>query len=288
MRMFVACLCHKLRSSTGSPPRGVAFGQIRFAAAAGWRPVAGHVMLRQTTDLGGSVMKLAAAFLLAALAAPVLAQSPARPADDTARDAARKPDAMVKFAGIKPGSVVGDFIPGGGYFTRVFSIAAGPKGKVIAIIPAAAEKAYPDATKAVRALTTTGYPNVSVVNDLTDPALTGKLDVFWTAQNYHDLKNSQSAEQMAGFNKLVFSMLKPGGVYVIEDHTAAAGAPADVTKTLHRIDPAKVKAEVTAAGFVFDGASTVLANPADPKTANVFDPSIQGKTDQFVYRFKKP
>jgi len=233
-------------------------------------------------------MKLAAALLLVALAAPALAQAPVRPADDTARDAARKPEAMVKFAHIKPGSVVADFIPGGGYFTRVFSIAAGPTGKVIAIIPPAAEKAYPDASKAIRALSTTGYPNVSVINDLTDPSLTGKLNVFWTAQNYHDLHNSQTPEQLAGLNKLVFSMLKPGGYYVVVDHSAAAGSPADVTKTLHRIDPATVKAEVTAAGFVFDGETKVLANPADPKTANVFDPSIRGKTDQFVYRFKKP
>lgn len=234
-------------------------------------------------------MKLFAALLLAAaLAAPALAQAPARPAEDTARDAARKPDAMVTLAGIKSGSVVGDFIPGGGYFTRVFSIAAGPTGKIIAIIPAAAEKAYPDATKAVRALATSGYPNVSVVNDLADPALTGKLDVFWTAQNYHDLHNSQTPEQIAGFNKVVFSTLKPGGVFVVVDHSAAAGSAADVTRTLHRIDPAVVKAEVTAAGFVLDGESKVLANAADPKTANVFDPAIKGKTDQFVYRFKKP
>jgi predicted methyltransferase len=232
-------------------------------------------------------MKLFAALLLAA-AAPAFAQAPARPAEDTARDAARKPEAMVAFAGIKPGAVVGDFIPGTGYFTRVFSIAVGPKGQVIAIIPAAAEKAYPDATKTVRALPTTGFPNVSVVNSLTDPALAGKLDVFWTAQNYHDLHNSQTAEQIAGFNKAVLATLKPGGVFVIVDHSAVAGAPADVTKTLHRIDPATVKAEVTAAGFVFDGASTALANPADPKTANVFDPAVRGKTDQFVYRFKKP
>jgi predicted methyltransferase len=43
-----------------------------------------------------------------------------------------------------------------------------------------------------------------------------------------------------------------------------------------------------AAGFKFDGESAVLHNPADTHTANVFDPSIRGRTDQFVYRFKKP
>jgi predicted methyltransferase len=61
-----------------------------------------------------------------------------------------------------------------------------------------------------------------------------------------------------------------------------------VADTLHRIDPAIVKQEVAAAGFKFDGESPVLRNPADPHTALVFDPSIRGKTDQFVYKFSKP
>lgn len=80
--------------------------------------------------------------------------------------------------------------------------------------------------------------------------------------------------------------LKPGGYYVVIDHAAVAGAPADVTKTLHRIDPAVVKAEVVAAGFVFDGESKALANPADDHSKAVSDPAIRGHADQFAMRFR--
>ena len=90
------------------------------------------------------------------------------------------------------------------------------------------------------------------------------------------------------FNRAVFAALRPGGVYVILDHAAAAGSGLSATETLHRIDPAAVKADMKAAGFVFDGESAILANAADPHTKMVFDPSIRGHTDQFLLRFKKP
>ena len=228
----------------------------------------------------------AATAVIAFAATAAFAQT--RPAADTARDAARKPADMVAFAGIKKGSQVADMIPGGGYFTRVFAIAAGSEGHVYAVIPPQAEAAYPDDSKTVRALATTGYPNVSVVASPVDPAMAGKLDVFWTAQNYHDLHNGLPPEGVIGFNKAVFAALKPGGVYVIVDHAAKDGSGLADTKTLHRIDPAVIKSEAVAAGFTFDGESGVLRNPADAKTASVFDPSIRGHTDQVAYRFKKP
>lgn len=221
----------------------------------------------------------------AAIATPLAAAD--RPAADMARDADRKPADMVAFAGIKPGMKVADMIPGGGYFTRVFANAVGPTGKVVAIIPPQAEAAYPEPSAALRAMGANGWPNVSVVSSHNDPAVAG-ADVFWTAQNYHDLHNAYTPEQVIGFNKQVFAALKPGGVYVIADHSAKDGSGVAETKTLHRIDAASVKAEVTAAGFVYDGESKVLANPADPRTANVFDPTIRSHTDRFVYRFKKP
>lgn len=93
---------------------------------------------------------------------------------------------------------------------------------------------------------------------------------------------------MAAFNRAVFAALKPGGVYIVLDHAAAKGSPADVTETLHRIEPTTVRRQVEAAGFVFDGESAALANPDDPHDAGPFDPSIRGHTDQFVYRFRKP
>ena len=93
---------------------------------------------------------------------------------------------------------------------------------------------------------------------------------------------------MAAFDKQVFNALKPGGLFVVIDHVAVAGSGFTATDTLHRVDPEAVKKEVEAAGFVFDGESDALKNPADPHTLKVFDPSIRGKTDQFIFRFKKP
>lgn len=233
-------------------------------------------------------MLFRAAIAAVMIAAPAVA-APERPAADTARDAARKPGEMVAFAKIKPGARVVDIIAGGGYFTRVFAIAAGPKGHVVAVVTPSAAQLDAAAAKSVTDLATDpGYGNISIVPGLQDPSLNGNIDVAWTAQNYHDLHNFLPPEGVAGFNKAVFAALKPGGYYVVLDHAAAAGSGLGATKTLHRIDPAAVKAEVTAAGFVYEGEYRGLANPADPHTAIVFDPAIRGKTDQFVYRFRKP
>jgi predicted methyltransferase len=90
------------------------------------------------------------------------------------------------------------------------------------------------------------------------------------------------------FNKAVFAALKPGGVYVILDHADGAGTGLTGTQSRHRIDIEKVKADMKAAGFTLDSESKILANAADDHTKNVFDPSIRGKTDQFLLKFRKP
>jgi predicted methyltransferase len=217
-----------------------------------------------------------------------------RPAADVQRDAARKPAQVVAFAGLKRGDRVIDFIPGGGYFTRIFSGVVGPKGHVYAMVPGAAEALEAKATATITEYAAS-HPNVSVVVtkglDLSAPG--GPVDVFWTAQNYHDLynpltKGAPKATSMAPINKAVFAALKPGGTYFIIDHVAPAGSGTSATNTLHRIDPNVVMKDVTSAGFVFVGKSDVLRNPADPHTALVFDPSIRGHTDQFVFKFRKP
>jgi predicted methyltransferase len=219
---------------------------------------------------------------------------PGRPATDVARDSARKPAEMVAFAGLKSGQRVVDFIPGGGYFTRIFSGVVGPKGHVYAMVPGAAEALEAPGTATIAAFAA-NHANVSVVItkgiDFTPPG--GPADVFWTAQNYHDLYNPLSKgappiTSMMPVNKAVFAALKPGGIYFIIDHVAPAGSGISATSTLHRIDPARVKADVEAAGFKFVGESDVLRNPADPHTKIVFDPSIRGHTDQFVFKFRKP
>jgi predicted methyltransferase len=113
------------------------------------------------------------------------------------------------------------------------------------------------------------------------------VDMVWTSQNYHDPHNFPGLD-VGVFNKMVFDDLKPGGVYLILDHAAAAGSGLRDTKTLHRIDPETVKAEVLAAGFKLVGSSDLLRQPGDDHTLKVFDPSIRGKTDQFILKFQKP
>lgn len=241
---------------------------------------------------------LAAIACVVALSAAASAQSsaikaaiadPARPAEEAVRDESRKPGEMLAFAKIKPGAKVMDLIPGGGYFTRLFAAAVGPKGWVYAFQAKETDSFSKGKEPKIYAVAR-GYKNVSVIhapiNDLTAPE---PLDVVWTAQNYHDLKDDFfKPADTAVINKAVFKALKPGGLYIVLDHAAEKGSGLRDTNTLHRIDAAVVKQEVMAAGFEFAGENKVLNNPQDPRTANVFDQTIRGKTDQFVYKFRKP
>jgi predicted methyltransferase len=235
--------------------------------------------------------RLEAAEHIPAYIAAAVADS-GRPDEDKQRDGDRKPAETIQFAGIKPGDKVAELIPSRGYFTRIFSKVVGPKGHVYALSPprrptAPADSADPDAaTKAIAA--EPGYSNVSVQTaSLAAISVPEPVDVVFTAQNYHDVHNVPNID-LAAFNKSVFDALKPGGVYIVLDHAAAAGSGGRDTSTLHRIDPEAVKSEVLAAGFVLAGQSKVLANPKDDHTAKVFDPSIRGKTDQFILKFRKP
>ena len=213
---------------------------------------------------------------------------PSRPADDRARDAARHTAETLAFARVRPGQKIADLIIGGGYFTRVFAAAVGPEGRVTAWQPAefiAFMASYGDSLTAVDALA-----NVDGIRSpAAAPDLPMGLDLAFTAQNYHDLHLRQSgADTASRVNAAVFRALKPGGLYVVIDHHAVAGSPLTAADTVHRIDIEAVKREVLAAGFVLDGESDVLANPADPLTASVFDASIRGRTSQFMLRFRKP
>jgi predicted methyltransferase len=215
---------------------------------------------------------------------------PARPESDRNRDAARMPAESLQFSGVKSGDAVADFNANAGYFTRLFADVVGSRGHVYAIEPVEIQQYIAKATAELQAYAA-GHPNVtvSIATALESLRVPRKLDLFWISQNYHDLHNTYFGPlDIAAFNKAVFDALKPGGSYVVLDHTAAPGASADVTETLHRIDPATVRREVEAAGFVFDSKSEILANPADPRTIKVFDKSIQGHTDQFILKFRKP
>ncbi|HEX3664453.1 MAG TPA: hypothetical protein VHU23_04385 [Rhizomicrobium sp.] len=213
---------------------------------------------------------------------------PSRPADDKKLDADRKPGQVLTYAQVKPGETVGEYLPGGGYYTRLLSDIVGPGGKIFALETTTWGTGNVKAAQAL--LHEPGHGNVSLdLAPLGQFRLPQKVDMFWTSLNYHDLHIPKYASvDMLAFNKHVFNSLKPGGVYLIIDHAASAGSGATTAPKLHRIEKATVVKEVTAAGFKLAGESDILANPADDHTKVVFDPSIRWHTDRFILKFVRP
>lgn len=211
----------------------------------------------------------------------------ARPAADTERDANRKPAETLAFAGVKPGDWVLELAPGRGYYTRLLSAVVGAKGQVSNYtITTPKPDTPPPAIVALAA--DPHYSNVKVtLVRLVDVKPTNSFDVVWTTQNYHDFHNIQGLD-VATINHAIFAALKPGGIYFVLDHAAEAGSGTRDTNTLHRIDAEAVKQEVKAAGFELAGESDILRNKDDPHTAKVFEGPIQGHTDQFLLKFRKP
>jgi predicted methyltransferase len=201
-------------------------------------------------------------------------------------DPAWKAPEVVEFIGLKKGDKVADIVAG--RLTASLAQAVGPSGKVYAVETAEVVKAHPQALEHMKTLASSA-PNVIVSAEPVASALPAGLDAVFIRQNYHDLYDKfMGPADVPAFNKAVFAALKPGGVYVVLDHAATAGSGVGATETLHRIDPARVKTDVLAAGFKLDAESSILANKTDDHTKNVFDPSVRGHTDQFLFRFKKP
>lgn len=212
-----------------------------------------------------------------------------RPEADRARDAARKPGELLAFAQIRTGQRIGDFVMGGGYFTRILAQAVGPGGAVEAFQPdefIAFRKQYGTDQAAVAGT----HPNVVAINgSIAAPRFTAPLDAIVTVQNFHDmyLKPFPAGTGARG-SAALFAALKPGGVLVVVDHAAAPGSGTTMADSLHRIDRQAVIDALTTAGFKLEAENQLYAVPADPRSANVFDPAIRGKTDQFALRFRKP
>ena len=232
----------------------------------------------------------------AAHAQPAGAPTPAaivadasRPEADRALDGSRHPAELLQLLKIKTGDTVADVWPGD-YWDRLFAAAVGPSGRVYAVHLAEADAGEHKTPPPEGSKPLADHANVIATIAHTNTfALPAKADLIWMRQNYHDLYDPfVGPADVRAFNKGVYNALKPGGRFVVIDHSAPDGSKLEATNTTHRIDPAVVKADMAAAGFKFVGESDVLRNPADPRTKLVFDPSIRGKTDQFVYVFQRP
>jgi predicted methyltransferase len=228
--------------------------------------------------LGACVAVSSAAMAQPAYVTAAIAD-PARPAAEREQDPERKVTDVVVFAAVKPGEKVVDLMPGGGYYTRIWSKIVGPTGKVWAVNARPAN----DSMKALLADTAYSVNTAFVEGPLAQFKSPEPADVVFTSRNYHDLYNNGGSPTAA--TKAMFDTLKPGGRFVILDHRALPGVN---SQSFHRIDPALVRKEVEAAGFQFVGESNVLARASDPKNVPVQDPSIRGETDQFILVFRKP
>jgi len=211
-----------------------------------------------------------------------------RTADDRNSDASRKPADFLRFAQVKPGMHVADLAAGAGYTTELLQRAVQPGGVVYAqnsafVLQKFVSKSWPE--RLARPVMK-GVVRVDREMDDPLPPEAKDLDLVTMAFFYHDtvwLKTDRDA-----MNRKVFAALKPGGVYLVADHSAKDGAGTTVAETFHRIEQKVVVDEVTKAGFKLESQSKMYENPKDTRDANVFDDKIRGTTDRFVLRFVKP
>lgn len=245
------------------------------------------LLLAAVLALPLSAMAAAPADTAAAVSAP------GRPKAATDLDAGRRPAEVLSFGGLRRGDRALDLFTGSGYYAELMGRAVGPTGSALAWEPANfLNDRSRQALNEIKART----PNVSWFAAPADAVAlpTAAFDFAMINLNYHDTYWQSERFRFprmdpAAFLRLVFQSLKPGGTIVVVDHVANPGREtrAEVEAT-HRIDPATIRADFERAGFVFDGESNILRNPADDHSKSVFDPSIRGNTDRFVYRFRRP
>jgi len=212
---------------------------------------------------------------------------------DRARDAGRKPAEVLEFFGIQPGMTVLDMYSGGGYYTEMLSHIVGPEGSVIAH----SNQAYAGfvGEEATNRYANNRLGNVEILmaenNELALP--NASFDAIMMVLAYHDIyyvdpDNGWPEIDGPRFVETLYNGLRPGAILAVVDHYAAPGSPSETGNTLHRIDPDIVTAELEAAGFVLEAKSDVLRNMDDDHSVNMGAPEVRGKTDRFVFRFRKP
>ncbi len=209
-------------------------------------------------------------------------ESPARSAAQRARDVNRKPAETLTMSGIKPADRVVEFASFGQYYTTMLSDIVGPKGHVYMYDLPYTGKRSGAASRAFVA----SHPNCEYhLIDYNKLKLPRQVDIVFIVLYYHDLLLNDI--DTASLNARIFKALKPGGIFFVVDHNAVPGSGTRDIK-LHRIDPAVIRSQVTAAGFELVEESHLLADPADDHTQLIFSPSIRGRTDQTIFKFRRP
>lgn len=243
------------------------------------------------------ILALAASAVVAQAPAPTLSAeriaeiiaSPDRSAADRNNDLRRKPADMLAFIGPRPGMMVLDVSAGGGYTTELLARAVGPDGRVFG---QSAPRPPGPRTSAMavteRAAKSAASNMVAVVQPFEQPAppelAERGLDLVTLLFNYHDF--GHMGVDRTQMNAAIFRALKPGGSYVVADHSGRSGTGISEAGTLHRVEEAFVRREVEAAGFRLAAEASFLRNPSDPRDQNT--PNPPQPKDEFVLKFVKP
>jgi len=214
-------------------------------------------------------------------------QSEHRAEKDKERDAGRKPQEVMKFFGIEPGMTVLEILSSGGYYTEVLSHRVGEQGKVIAqnnkfileVMDGRFGKEFNTRTANNRLANVVHYKKEFGEFDLKN-----EVDVITVVLNYHDLYSAIPKETRMKILNQLKSSLKPNGVLGLIDMESGVG---EHNPKLHRIHHQVVRDELAEAGFMLDAEASFLKNSHDDHSKMVFDPSVRGKTDRFVFKFKK-
>jgi predicted methyltransferase len=219
--------------------------------------------------------------------------NPARPETDRIKDAFRRPDQVLSFFEIGPGMKVLDLFSGGGYYTELLSAVVSTEGQVVAhnneaylaFVGKELEQRFADGRLGnVRRI-------LAEANDLELPA--ASFDAALATLTWHDfyvtdLENGWPAIDVPSLTAKLCAALKPGAVLGVIDHVAPAGsAVPETAEKLHRIDPARIKADLADSCFEYEGEINVLRNPADDYTKPVFDAAVRGRTDRVVFKFRR-
>lgn len=203
---------------------------------------------------------------------------------ERARDANRKPAEVLEFFGLEDDMKVLEISPATGYWTKFVGPTLCSSGGELVVSVGVSNSFKNDV------MTLPGLECVSAVND--NIALnnipefdfeTGNFDMVLTFWNLHN----PNAEMRANMNQAIFDALKPGGIYGAVDHTRRHGQP--TTRAVgRRLDPVLVIKEMVDIGFEFVDFSDMHYHPEDDLTQEVGTAGVQGNTDRFVLKFRKP
>lgn len=217
-------------------------------------------------------------------------QMPHRDESDRTRDQNRDPARALEFFGFKENMKVIELAPGNGWYTKVLAPLLNKRGE----LHLASKKDWLDGLdsflknkalkKAQKLPIALDWDPVNHTYSLGDIDFgMNDADMLLSIREYHGF----SSKGKAKLNKAIFKALKPGGAYIVIDHTLRHMKPKD-NEMRRREDPVQVILDVQAAGFVLEKSSDMFFRPDDELHYEVGRKTVTGNTDRFTLVFRKP